>query len=226
MNLKKKNNNNNNNNSDSDSDNNKGSNHRFYRSPSPLKTATKCIYTSKTGITLEVCSGDITKEEVDAICNAANSNLMLGGGVAGAIERAGGDAIQEECDIWTDTYGRVKDGECGLSTGGKMKCKYVIHTVGPTWSTGHRGEDKELLYAVYNSFKMLNDLKLESISIPAISSGIFGFPKDRCAKIMFHAFFQYVKNFSDETSLKKVRFTNFDKETVDVFYRRISKYFW
>jgi O-acetyl-ADP-ribose deacetylase (regulator of RNase III) len=112
-----------------------------------------------------------------------------------------------------------------LSTGGKMDCKYVIHTVGPTWSSGHRGEDQQLLFAVYNSFKMLHDLKLESISIPAISSGIFGFPKQRCAKLMFHAFFQFVKNYGDETTFKKARFTNFDKETVDVFIDEFKNIF-
>jgi O-acetyl-ADP-ribose deacetylase len=72
--------------------------------------------------------------------NAANNGLMLGGGVAGAIERAGGDKIQEECDVWTDLYGRVSDGQCGLSSGGNMSCKYVIHAVGPVWSDGHKNE--------------------------------------------------------------------------------------
>lgn len=84
-------------------------------------------YFSKHGHKLEICSGDITEEQVDAIVNAANNNLMLGGGVAGAIARAGGDRIQQECDLWTDKYGEVPNGQCGLSSGGDMKCKYVIH---------------------------------------------------------------------------------------------------
>jgi len=165
---------------------------------------------------LEVCSGDITKEKVDAIVNAANNSLMLGGGVAGAIERAGGSKIQEECDVWTDLYGRVPDGQCGLSSGGDMVCKYVIHAVGPVWYDGSRNEDQDLLYSVYNSLIMADQLKLESISFPGISSGIFGFPKDRCAKIMFHAFFQYYKNYP-KTTLKLVRYTNYDSPTYTVF---------
>jgi len=178
----------------------------------------------KTGFKLEVCSGDITKEKVDAIVNAANNSLMLGGGVAGAIERAGGSKIQEECDIWTDLYGRVQDGQCGLTTGGNMECKYVIHAVGPVWYDGNRNEDQDLLYSVYNSMIMANDLKLTSISFPAISSGIFGFPKERCAKIMFHSFFQFYKNFPDST-LTLVRFTNYDSQTYNTFVSEFDEIF-
>jgi O-acetyl-ADP-ribose deacetylase (regulator of RNase III) len=188
------------------------------------KTDTKRTLLTKTGVTLQVCSGDITKENVDAIVNAANNSLMLGGGVAGAIDRAGGSLVQEECDVWTELYGRVSDGQCGLSTGGNMPCKWVIHAVGPVWHDGHRNEDQDLLYAVYNSLIMANDLKCESISFPGISSGIFGFPKERCAKIMFHAFFQYVKNFTNQT-LKVVRFTNYDEPTWSVFVEEFDAIF-
>jgi len=195
----------------------------YYTREEP-KTETKREFTSKIGLKLEICSGDITKEKVEAIVNAANNMLMLGGGVAGAIEREGGDIVQEECNIWTDLFGRVPDGQCGLSTGGKMTCKYVIHSVGPVWYDGRRGEDKDLLYAVYNSMVMANDLKLSSLSSPGISSGIFGFPKERCAKIMFHAFFQFCNNFPD-TSLKLIRFTNYDSPTVDTFVQEFDDIF-
>lgn len=188
------------------------------------KTDTKREFTTKSGLKLEVCSGDITKEKVDAIVNAANNSLMLGGGVAGAIERAGGSIIQEECDVWTDLYGRVQDGQCGLTTGGNMECKYVIHAVGPVWYDGNRNEDKDLLYSVYNSLIMANDLKLTSISFPAISSGIFGFPKERCAKIMFHAFFQFYKNYPDST-VKLVRYTNYDSQTYNTFVEEFDEIF-
>jgi hypothetical protein len=113
---------------------------RWWSEPKKVVTEVHRTYTSKGGIKIEVCTGDITKEEVDAIVNAANNGLMLGGGVAGAIERAGGDKIQEECDVWTDLYGRVSDGQCGLSSGGNMSCKFVIHAVGPVWSDGHKNE--------------------------------------------------------------------------------------
>lgn len=96
--------------------------------------------------------------------------------------------------------------------------------VGPVWHDGYRNEDNELLLAVYNALRMAHDLKLQSISIPAISSGIFGFPKDRCATIMFHAALQFFKNFPD-TTVKLVRYTNFDRETVDIFEKEFESRF-
>jgi len=200
------------------------SNNSFQRSWSEPKTEVKREYTSLSGIKLQICSGDITKEPSEAIVNAANNNLMLGGGVAGAIERAGGETIQQECDVWTELYGNVPDGQCGLSHGGNMSCKYVIHAVGPVWYDGNRNEDRSLLLSVYNSLLMANELQVKSISFPAISSGIFGFPKERCAKIMFHAFFQFCKNFPD-TTVKLIRFANYDDPTVTCFISEFDDIF-
>jgi len=194
---------------------------RFERSSN---TEAKCEYVANSGQRLEICMGDLTNEKVDAIVNAANNHLMLGGGVAGAIERAGGPIIQKECDLWTEKYGQVENGQCAFTSGGNMHCKYVIHAVGPIWHDGHRNEDKELLYAVYNSFIMGHRLKCTSLSVPAISSGIFGFPKDRCAKIMFHAALQFFKNYPDST-LRLIRFTNFDTPTVNTFVKEFKSRF-
>lgn len=132
---------------------------------------------------LQIIEGDITKEEVDAIVNAANSQLAHGGGVALAISRAGGDAIQRESDNWVREHGPVSHPEPAHTSGGKMPCKYVIHAVGPVWGDGD--EDRKLAEAVMGSLRAASDLGLDTVSLPAISTGIFGFPKKRASKIIF-----------------------------------------
>lgn len=127
---------------------------------------------------LELVKGDITDLEVDAIVNAADSSLKLGGGVAGAIRRKGGSIIQDECD----RIGYCPVGEARITSGGNLKAKYVIHAVGPVYGEGE--EDERLMNATLNSLKLAEQYKLSSLALPAISTGIFGFPKDRCADIM------------------------------------------
>lgn len=131
----------------------------------------------------QLVEGDITQEHVDAIVNAANRQLAHGGGVAWAISRAGGETIQRESDVWLSEHGEVSHAQPAYTSGGALPCKYVIHAVGPIWGAGD--EDKKLADAVIGSLRVATDLGLATLSLPAISTGIFGFPKERAAKIIF-----------------------------------------
>ena len=163
--------------------------------------------------TIQIVQGDITSEEVDAIVNAANEYLQHGGGVAWAISKKGGPAIQKESDTWIRQHGPVSHAQPAWTSGGLLPAKYVIHAVGPVWGDGD--EDKKLYEAVTGSLHVADKLKCSSIALPAISTGIFGFPKDRAAGIIFSAIEKY---FEDNSSnLKVVKMTLFDQATVDVF---------
>eukprot|EP01116_Phalansterium_solitarium_P021987 TRINITY_DN7084_c0_g1_i1.p1 TRINITY_DN7084_c0_g1~~TRINITY_DN7084_c0_g1_i1.p1 ORF type:complete len:515 (-),score=121.67 TRINITY_DN7084_c0_g1_i1:321-1865(-) len=165
---------------------------------------------------VQVRRGDITAEDVNAVVNAANSSLAHGGGVAGAIRRAGGPVIQRESDAWVRQNGTLRDGDVAVTGAGEMLAGCVIHAVGPIWRDGTHNEARLLARAVWNSLRKASDLQLESISLPAISSGIFGFPKRLCAEIMFDQTLRYQQKFP-KASLRQVRFTNFDGPTVDIF---------
>lgn len=127
---------------------------------------------------IKLVQGDITELDTDVIVNAANAQLILGGGVAGAIRRKGGPKIQEECDKKAPTF----IGGAVITTGGNLKAKHVIHAVGPRMGEGN--EEEKLKNATLNSLKLMDEHDLKSIAFPAISTGIFGYPIDRCAKIM------------------------------------------
>jgi O-acetyl-ADP-ribose deacetylase (regulator of RNase III) len=129
---------------------------------------------------LKLQQGDITELETDVIVNAANSQLIMGGGVAGAIRRKGGPKIQEECNKIGNTY----VGGAVITTGGNLKAKHVIHAVGPRMGEGN--EDEKLKNATLNSLKLMDENNLQTIAFPAISTGIFGYPIDKCAKIMIN----------------------------------------
>ena len=136
---------------------------------------------------IQIVHNDITYEEVDAITNAANSHLMHGAGVAGAIRRAGGPNVQKESTIWIEKNGIVPIGCCTVTKSGQgqLLCRYIIHTVGPVWGEHSKKDNIKLLEScVVNTLEMAKYLGIKSVSLPAISSGIFGFPKDKCAKIM------------------------------------------
>jgi O-acetyl-ADP-ribose deacetylase (regulator of RNase III) len=163
---------------------------------------------------LELIEGDITEMDTEAIVNAANARLIMGGGVAGAIRRRGGLSIQAECL----KIGRTPVGGAAITTGGKLKAKYVIHAVGPRWGEGN--EDNKLKNATLNSLKLADENNLESIAFPAISAGIFGFPIERCAEIMVRTTIEYLKG---ETGLKKVVFCLFGRESYAVFEKELLK---
>ena len=163
--------------------------------------------------TLQLVQGDITLEETDAIVNAANSRLQHGAGVAGAIVRRGGAGIQRESDEWVRTHGPVPHAHPAWTAGGQMRAKYVIHAVGPVWGDGD--EDAKLQAAVQGSLAVADELHCESISLPALSTGIFGFPKDRAADLILLAIERYFAEHS--SAVRRVRIVLFDQETVDAF---------
>jgi len=160
---------------------------------------------------LAIIQGDITKQSTDAIVNAANPSLMGGGGVDGAIHRAGGPAILEECKKVVAQQGRLPTGKAVITTGGNLKAQYVIHTVGPIWHGGSRNESELLKSAYYECLKLATENKLSSISFPSISTGAYGYPVDEAARIALNTVFSFLKK--QATSLKDVVFVLFDSRT-------------
>ena len=134
---------------------------------------------------IRLVHGDLTEERVDAIINAANTQLVHGGGVAGAIVRRGGVEIQEESTQWVKEHGPVSSGGAVITTAGNLPCEHVIHVVGPVWGEGD--EDRKLEIAVQAALKAADQLNLAKISLPAISTGIFGFPKERGADVILES---------------------------------------
>ena len=167
-----------------------------------------------TGQTLQIVQGDITTEAVDAIVNAGNEHLQHGGGVAWAISKKGGPAIQKESDAWIQQHGPVSHARPAWTSGGLLPAKYVIHAVGPVWGDGD--EDNKLAFAVTGSLIVADELKCASIALPAISTGIFGFPKDRAASIIYFAIEKYF-GFNPVSGIKIVKLILYDTPTVDTF---------
>lgn len=162
---------------------------------------------------IELVEGDITEMKTDAIVNAANAALQLGAGVAGAIRRKGGPKIQEECDKIGSTF----VGGAVITTGGSLKARHVIHAVGPRMGEGN--EDAKLRNATLNSLRVAEENKLKSVAFPAVSTGIFGFPLDRCAQIMLSVTIDYLKG---ETNIKQVVFCLFGKESFETFLKELE----
>ncbi|HPB31071.1 MAG TPA: macro domain-containing protein [Candidatus Sumerlaeota bacterium] len=162
---------------------------------------------------LRLIEGDITTQDTDAIVNAANAALQLGGGVAGAIRRAGGPAIQEECD----RIGRTYVGGAVITTGGRLKARHVIHAAGPRMGEGD--EDRKLEDATRNSLLRADENGLSSITFPAISTGIFGYPMDRCARIMLRTVNAYL---AGATGLKLVVFCLYGSDALSTFEKALS----
>lgn len=170
----------------------------------------------QTGQVLQIVQGDITTEKVDAIVNAANEHLQHGGGVAWAISKKGGSAIQKESDDWIRKHGPVPHTHPAWTSGGLLPAKTVIHAVGPVWINGRDDEDLKLEQAVTGSLRVADELNCASLALPAISTGIFGFPKDRAARLILAAIENY---FIDQISsgVKIVKLVLYDTPTVDVF---------
>lgn len=159
--------------------------------------------------------GDITEEEVDAIVNAAGTFLRHGGGVARAIVMKGGKVIQEE----SNKIGYLPVGEAAVTSAGKLKAKWVIHTVGPRWGEGN--EENKLRKAVYNALKKAKELKASKISMPAISTGIFSYPKKEATAIIFD---EVVKFLKKESYPKEVRLISIDQLIFKLFSEHARKY--
>lgn len=198
-----------------------------------VKRTTKEIYTInwKNGFKYLLMRDDLTKQETNAIVNAANNELWLGGGVAGAIRKIGGNKIQEECLKITNKRGYLKNGEVthtGIGNFTNKNLNYIFHAVGPYYKGGDKGEKEELYNAFYNCFTLADKNKIKSIAMPPISSGIFGYPKDECAEVFYEALKNYIIEIENESTLKEVRMTIIDfptyKSFVDVHNKVIDDY--
>jgi O-acetyl-ADP-ribose deacetylase (regulator of RNase III) len=166
---------------------------------------------------LRLVRGDITERNVDVIVNAANSNLNHGGGVAAAIVAKGGQIIQDE----SDKIGYVPVGNAVMTTAGKLPCKAVIHVVGPRYGEGK--EEKKLRLAINNVLNLAEQNNFKSISIPAISTGIFGFPKEKCAKILVEESINFAEKQISFTSLPEIiEFCIYDDETLQRFKKEFT----
>jgi putative ATPase len=168
------------------------------------------------GATLSLYHGDLTDERVDAIVNAANEHLAHGGGVAGAILRKGGPEIQAESNAWMQAHGPVRTGTAAITGAGRLPARYVIHAVGPVWSGDAARDDALLSGAVTSALRLAEERGLASIALPAISTGIFGFPKDRGAAVITQAILDFCQAHPDST-LRDIRVTLIDAPTVEVF---------
>lgn len=170
---------------------------------------------------IKVILGDITKIEADAIVNAANSSLMGGGGVDGAIHKAGGPAILEECRQIVDLHGRCETGEAVVTTAGNLPARFVIHTVGPVWQGGHQNEAQLLKNAYLNSLKLAVDKGVKTIAFPNISTGVYSFPKDKAARIAVDTVTLFL---ADNNQVQKVYFVCFDNENYNLYNQLISPF--
>jgi O-acetyl-ADP-ribose deacetylase len=168
---------------------------------------------------IEITRGDITKQKADAIVNAANSSLLGGGGVDGAIHRAGGPAILEECKQIIARQGRCPTGEAVITTGGNLSAKFVIHTVGPVWHGGRNDEPEKLGNCYKNSLRLAAENNLKTIAFPNISTGIFGYPREQAAHVAVKTVTEYLES---DSFIVKVYFVCFDEENFQL-YRSLLK---
>ena len=170
--------------------------------------------TLPSGQTLRLIHGDLTEEKVDAIVNAANARLAHGGGVAGAIVRRGGPEIQRESYVWVQQHGPVPHQRPAITGAGRLPCRHVIHAVGPVWGDGD--EEAKLRAAVTGSLTLADEHGLTSLAIPAISTGIFGFPKDRGAWVILNAIVDFFIQYP-EASPHEIHITLIDEPSVRIF---------
>jgi len=171
----------------------------------------------KQAMKVELLKADITEIPADAIVNAANSTLMGGGGVDGAIHRKGGGTILEECIRIRNEQGELPAGEAVYTTAGNLPAKYVIHTVGPIWDGGRFGEPALLKNCYLNSLRLAERLQAKTVAFPNISTGIYGYPKQQAAEIAINAVRQY-----SGSAIEKVIFVCFDQENFEIYRRSLS----
>lgn len=169
---------------------------------------------------LSLILGDITKQNTGAIVNAANSSLMGGGGVDGAIHRAGGSAILEECKKIRTTKGPLPAGKAVITTGGKLSARYVIHTVGPVWHGGTHQEAEVLASAYRESLKLAVENGIKTISFPSISTGVYGYPVGEAATVALKTVTGFLR---EDTSIEEVVFVLFDASTYEVYAHTLER---
>jgi O-acetyl-ADP-ribose deacetylase (regulator of RNase III) len=177
---------------------------------------TKLIRIAINDRAITLMTGDITQQDADAIVNAANEHLAPGGGVCGAIHRAGGPQIWEECQAIVDRRGPLPTGQAVATTAGRMKARHVIHTVGPVWHRGQSGEPEKLASCYRESIRIADELKLHSIAFPSISTGIFGYPMELAAPVALQSVAQALTTAKNVT---EARFVLFDQATFDAYSR-------
>ena len=170
---------------------------------------------------ISITQGDITRQATDAIVNAANSGLMGGGGVDGAIHRAGGPAILEECKQIVARQGRLPAGKAVITTGGNLPAKHVIHSVGPIWHGGDKGEAELLRSAYRESLGLAAENNLTSVSFPSISTGAYGYPVEQAAKVALSTAITFLRE--KVTSIKEVVFVLFDTRTYETYSAAIHE---
>lgn len=168
--------------------------------------------------TIEVIQGDITKCQVDCIVNAANTSLLGGGGVDGAIHRAGGKQILDECMRIRNAQGNCQTGEAVITTGGQLYAQFVIHTVGPVWNGGNSNEPGKLSNCYRNTLNLAFDKGIKSIAFPNISTGIYGYPKDEAAEIALSTVAVFLERY---TAIERIQFVCFDHENYDIYLERL-----
>ena len=164
---------------------------------------------------LELYQGDITQLEVDAIVNAANTSLLGGGGVDGAIHAAAGPGLLEECE----TLGGCKTGEAKVTSAYNLPCKFVIHTVGPVWKGGNENEPALLGSCYHNSLRIAANIKLRIVAIPNISTGVYGYPKDQAAEIAIASVREFLESSKE---IEKVIFSVFDAENYEIYKQKLA----
>lgn len=169
---------------------------------------------------IEVIKGDITKIKVDAIVNAANSSLLGGGGVDGAIQRAGGSAILLHCKKIIQKQGGCRTGQAVITTAGNLSAEFVIHTVGPIWHGGNHDEEKELAACYKSSLQLASENNCNSVAFPNISTGVYGFPKDKAAEIAVTTTIQFL---SENKIPEKVIFVCYDEENFELVKKELNK---
>ncbi|MFD0675274.1 MULTISPECIES: O-acetyl-ADP-ribose deacetylase [unclassified Paenibacillus] len=169
---------------------------------------------------IEVLKGDITTISVDVIVNAANSSLLGGGGVDGAIHKAGGKEILDECKRIRDKQGGCKTGEAVITTAGKLSANNVIHTVGPVWNGGSSGEEVLLRSCYRNSLRLAVKNNADSIAFPNISTGIFKFPKDRACKIAVDEVLMFL---NENETISKVFFICYDEDSYKIYVEKLKE---
>ncbi|MGD1995847.1 MAG: macro domain-containing protein [Anaerolineae bacterium] len=169
--------------------------------------------------TLELVEGDITKLDTDAIVNAANEHLAHGGGVAGVISGVGGPVIQRESSEWVRRHGPVPTGSAAITSGGDLKARAVIHAVGPIYDSTPRSADL-LASAVRSALQMADEHDLESVALPAISTGIFGYPMEEASQVMLQAAIEYLEG---ETNLRRVVFCLYGSSAYGIFERALRE---
>ena len=173
------------------------------------------VEASINGVRISIVKGDITQQDTDAIVNAANSSLMGGGGVDGAIHRAGGPAILAECKEIVSRQVRLPTGKAVMTTGGNLTARHVIHTVGPVWYGGNKGEPELLAGAYRESLRLAAENNLTSLSLPSISTGAYGYPVDKASRVALRAVISFLRE--SVTSIKEVVFVLFDSRTFDAY---------